>query len=88
MAQLLVCAVFDRSAAVYGRPIFVSARGLAIRSFIDEVNRRADGNVMFDHPGDFSLFLIGSYHDDTGELVSQAPEVLMTGAAAADMRGN
>lgn len=86
MAEHIVVAVFDRSAAVYGRPFFVAARGLAIRSFIDEVNRGAEGNVMYDHPEDFSLYVIGTYFDGTAELVSQNPECLITGAAAADMR--
>lgn len=88
MATLVVCAVYDRMALVYGRPMVVSAQGLAIRSFIDEVNRRAEGNTMYDHPEDFQLFRIGSYDDNVGELIAIKPELMMAGSAAADMRSN
>lgn len=61
-----VCCVFDLASAAYMRPMFVAARGQALRSFTDEVNRRADDNVMFHHPEDFQLFYIGEWNDSDG----------------------
>jgi hypothetical protein len=65
-AKLLVFAVFDSKAEVYGTPIFFGSRGLAIRSFDQECNR--EESQIFKYPGDFTLFQIGEYDQDTGLL--------------------
>jgi len=75
----VVCAVFDSAAGVYGRPIFVASRGVALRSFTDEVNRRTPENPMSEHPEDFSLFLLAEFDDNSGEFFSAGSECLVRG---------
>lgn len=63
---LQVVSVFDLAAVAYGRPVFVPALGLALRSFQDECGRIAPDNNMNAHPGDFQLFHMGSFDDSLG----------------------
>jgi len=74
--------VRDRSADCYGTPYFALSVGAAARGFSDRLNRQEAENVMYDHPEDFELYEIGSYHDVTAELTSHAPRLVMTGSAA------
>lgn len=61
--KYVICAVYDRAAAAYGRPIFVLSVGGAIRSFQDEINRVAPENEMNRHPKDFDLYELGTFDD-------------------------
>lgn len=84
MAVTLVCAVFDAAAGCYARPLFVPAKGLAIRSFVDEVRRQSPENPLSAHPNDFDLYLIAEYDDNEGAFVNRpVPEKLISGLAAA-----
>jgi len=80
---LHICSVFDSAAQAYNRPIFVPSTGLAIRSFRDEVNRKADDNTLNSHPSDFELYQVGQFDDQTGDITSMAPSLL---ARAIDMK--
>jgi len=77
---MFVCCVFDAAVESFGRPIFVKARGEAIRAFVDEV--RNPESAMNKHPGDYDLYLIGMYDESAGELRPQPKERLMRGADA------
>lgn len=64
-------AIYDNKALVYGVPFFAPTDGSAVRSFRDLSN---DPNTTVGrHPGDFSLFSIGSYEDGNGQLVPLSP---------------
>lgn len=84
--QMIVCSVFDVAAGVYSRPFFVASKGLAIRSFQDEVSRKADDNPMSAHPADFKLFYLGTFDDLTGKFTGVGfdgvgqPELLLNGS--------
>jgi len=65
-----VCAVRDRAADAFGQPMFVPNKGIAIRSFIDEINRAEQTNQLYMHPEDFDLYALGEYDDNTGEIKS------------------
>lgn len=69
MKQIIV-AIKDRAAEAFMRPWFVPTVGMAVRSFIDEVNRAADDNNLYRHPDDFELYEIGVYDDSTGRIES------------------
>ncbi|AXH75707.1 MAG: nonstructural protein [Microviridae sp.] len=77
-----IFSVFDVALGAYGRPMFLQSKGQAVRSFSDEVNRRADDNQMNRHPEDFQLFDLGSFSEDTGLFLTIAPERI---ALAADL---
>ena len=81
--MLLVFAVKDTAVGQFLRPWFVPHKALAVRAFSDEVNRQSDDNPLWKHPKDFDLFLIGQYDEDTGELVSQSPDLVLRGISAA-----
>lgn len=66
-AKLLVFSVFDSKAEVFNTPMFFPAKGLAIRAFDDECNR--EESQIRKHAGDYTLFEIGEFDQDTGQLV-------------------
>ena len=78
---LKVCAVKDSAADAFGRPFFVPTIGLAMRSFIDEVNNRE--SPFNAHPDDYTLYEIGDFDDNTGLLFSlDTPRQVMRGKEA------
>lgn len=78
---LKVCAVKDSAADAFGRPFFVPTIGLAMRSFIDEVNNRE--SPFNAHPDDYTLYEIGEFDDNVGSLVSwDVPRLVMRGKEA------
>lgn len=66
MATIQMCSVKDLALGAFGRPFFVPALGVAMRSFTDEVNRKAPDNVMNQHPEDFELYHLGLFDEETG----------------------
>ena len=78
---LKVCAVKDSAADAFGRPFFVPTIGLAMRSFIDEVNNRE--SPFNAHPDDYTLYEIGDFDDNSGALVSyEFPRLVLRGKEA------
>lgn len=77
--KLYVVVIRDRGADVFGAPNFVASVGGAIRGFADEINRNAEGNVLFKHPQDFDLFKLGTYDDETAEFAVGRPEQIAVG---------
>lgn len=61
-------AVHDSAAEAFARPMFLPAKGAAVRTFADEVNRVADDNPLYKHPEHFDLYELGSYDDATGKI--------------------
>lgn len=69
-----VCCVYDSKGLNYGQgPFVVGDRIDAIRGFQKEVN--TVGSVMGDHPGDFTLFEIGTWNPRSGELILHEAKV-------------
>lgn len=66
MAKLVVVAVHDSAVQAFNRPFYVPSVGVAMRSFSDEVNRKAEGNTMNEHPSDFTLHMLGVFDEDSG----------------------
>lgn len=56
----------------YARPFFVPTTAVAIRSFIQEVNRAGDDNQMHRTPEDYSLYHLGDYDEETGTITQEA----------------
>lgn len=78
---LHVCAVRDSAADAFGRPFVVPTLGLATRSFIDEVANPQ--SAFHSHPGDYTLFELGSFDDNTGKFESlESPRQIMRGQEA------
>lgn len=81
MVQLMF-SVWDVQAGAYARPFFAPARGLAVRSVSDEVNREGPENVIASHPQDFRLFELGSFDDVSGGFELHAQPVLLVDCAS------
>lgn len=62
----LVVAVFDSALGSFNPPFVVPALGAAVRSFTDEVNRVAEGNIMNAHPEDYHLSVLATFDDESG----------------------
>ena len=78
--KMIVCSIKDRAAEAFGRPFFLPAVGVAVRSFQDEVNRPSEDNQVYQHPDDFDLYELGSFDDSNGRFdLYEDPKVLAMG---------
>lgn len=75
--NMVVCALFDTAAQVYGRPFFAHVTAQAIRSLGDEVNSSSKDTDLSRHPDDFELYLLGSFDDASGVISSHDPQFLV-----------
>ena len=71
-----VYSVYDLKARCYSTPFFQHNDGVALRSFIDLVNDTR--SAIYAHAEDYTLNQIGTFNDDTGELISVKPKTLVT----------
>ena len=74
--QFNVYAVFDTASGIYDRPFVMQSDGQALRAF---------GDIAVDaehpigkHPEDYSLFRLGMFNDNTGEISATGKECLAT----------
>lgn len=68
--KLVVVSVRDSAVDAFMRPFFVPSTGVAVRSFRDEVSRSE--SEMHKHPGDYELFEIGAFDEETGRFENLA----------------
>lgn len=84
---LQVFAVFDSKAGFFGNPFFDQKEGSAIRNFADAVNDTSNPNNMWNkHPEDFSLFCLGEFDNNSGELIPSLPKSLVTASALSKLK--
>lgn len=77
--KLIVVAIYDSALAAYLRPFFVPTTGVAVRAFTDEVKKT--GSDMGAHRGDYILFEIASFDEETGMFDNvPSPRQLIRGA--------
>lgn len=75
----MTCSIYDSKVKAFMRPFFVRARGEATRLFDKQVNE--NGNPVHDYPEDFSLMVLGTYNEETGQFENlDAPENLGLGS--------
>jgi len=70
MKKFLFC-VYDSAAGAYLDPFVAPTVEYAIRSFRQAVNR--EGSQFGEYPQDYTLFSIGGFDGETGNLISQNP---------------
>lgn len=77
----VVVSVLDTAMKAFGRPVFVPTIGVAVRSFTDEVNRKAEDNQMYRHPEDFQLWILAEFDEDQGvfEVPQDGKRMLVRG---------
>jgi len=82
--KTIIIAVRDQKANVFTQPFTAPSRGVALRSWGDQLNDPDNAkSEQVKHPEDFSLWQIGEYDDQTGDIVVQKPEQLVI---ASDLR--
>lgn len=80
--KVKVCSVFDSKVGAFQQPFFARTAGEAVRMFEDAVKKPDSG--FFAHPGDYSLFDLGSFDDSTGKFeMPTAPVELVAGGSLA-----
>lgn len=62
--KLVVATVYDTKAETYFQPFFARTRAEALRSFKQAANQ--EGHTFNNFPGDFHLFIVAEWDEDTG----------------------
>jgi len=63
---LKIFSVYDSKAESYMAPFYFHAIGQALRAFTDTANDTKSS--MFKHAGDYTLYCIGDFDDQTGKV--------------------
>lgn len=79
MGLQVVVSVRDLASGAYSRPVFVAARGQAVRSFSDELSR--PDSELARHPDDFELYALAMFEDAHGAFLAleNGPELIVRG---------
>lgn len=78
MSRLVMCSIFDSVAGVFHRPFVVSATGVAVRDFQQQVNSDKPDNLLALHPNDFGLYRVADFDDETGAVYAEEePRLLL-----------
>ena len=73
--KMIICSIHDKASDAYMRPFFCQTKGQAIRMFVDLID---DENTdIARHKEDYALFEVGTWNDNTAELMSIEPICLM-----------
>lgn len=79
--KMPIVAVRDSAAGVFQHVQACQSKGGFIRSFADEVNRPAEDNLLYKHPADYEVFLIGEFDSETGRI-TVLDDIVSLGRAA------
>lgn len=80
MTKHVLVSIRDRAAETFGFPYCVPHAGVAMRTFINEVNRIDERNALNTNPEDFELYHLGLFDDATGQVeMFQRPELQAVG---------
>lgn len=69
---LEIFAMYDRATQAYMQPVYSQSKGEIIRSLSDLIMNNE--HAFAKHPEDYTLFKIGTYEEQSGEIVPIAPE--------------
>lgn len=78
----LMLALRDVKAEMFMQPFFVPTVGVAYRNLQDEMERQAPDNPLANHAGDFELYQIGAFDDETGLFEPNRPPFKLVDVAA------
>ena len=71
MTTLKICTIHDSKVGAYMRPMTFTALGQAERTFRDIVNDLE--HEIGKHPEDYTLFMVGEFNDQTGNIEAIEP---------------
>lgn len=82
--RTIIVAVRDQKAVQFTQPVTSPNKAMALRSWQDELNNPKHADLdQVKHPEDFTLWYLGEYDSDTGEITPNKPEQL---AVASDLK--
>lgn len=67
---ITVTSVRDSATQAFSQPMFVPSPAFGLRAFSDEVNRADPSNQLYRHPGDYELWVIGYFDEDSGTFLN------------------
>lgn len=76
--KLKVFSVYDSKVQCYAQPFMLRSKGEALRGWQDAVNDQTTN--LYRHSGDFSLFEIAEFDDQTGVITMHQAKVNLGGA--------
>nr|DAE80423.1 MAG TPA: DNA binding protein [Microviridae sp.] len=65
-----ILAVWDSAVRAYAQPLTLPTTQVALRSFIDEINRSDATNTLNTHPEDFELHHLADWDETTGQFLN------------------
>lgn len=74
MQVLKLYSIFDNKLGAFMRPWVAETHGMATRLFASNVANPE--SMMHQYPEDYTLFYIGEFHEETGNVVAVNPENL------------
>jgi len=73
--KTIMVAVRDQKSVQFTQPVTAPTRGIALRSWGDQLNDPANAQMdQAKHPEDFTLWYLGEYDSDTGQVTGHPPE--------------
>lgn len=64
--NLYIFAIYDSAGSFYKDPFMINNKGIALREFADACNNKE--TFLSKHPGDYTLFELGTFDQDTGKF--------------------
>jgi len=77
--MLLAFSVYDSKAERFGRPFFAESKPLGLRAFRQAVMNPAE--ILHQCPEDFTLFHVGMFDPETGQLENGVCDSMATALA-------
>lgn len=85
MTTFIVVTVFDQTAGIFGSPFTAVNKASAERQFHAEQALRPERTPMQTHPEDYSLFAIGSFDNESGNIaLLPQPDFICRGSPRED----
>lgn len=80
--KLIMCSIFDSAVNTYSPPFCVRSLGLALRDFRAEATNPQ--SRISKSPSDYSLFVLGTYDDESAGFFPEAAPRRVVGAHEID----
>lgn len=74
--KLLVVSVWDEKVGTFSQPVLMRSKGEAIRSFGMSAQKEESWRL---HPGDYTLFALAEFDDNTGQFVNARERLIGAG---------
>lgn len=78
--QTFMYTIYDVKAKAYLMPIFMATDAIAVRSFTNAINQ--EGHQFNTNPEDYTLHRIGLFDDETAQMQTSDPELIISGLQA------